>query len=229
MSTTHPFTLGRNHVEDARDAAFPLRTLMEIVPATVRKSPWTGGPLLNQGSIGQCVGATGREFLTSSPVLYRQAHPTMPECYLGAKQNDGGGDPAPDRGSTARGLMKYLQLQGLVDSYYWTQTAAEAAEYILTRGPICVGIPWDESMFSPDSAGQVHPDGNEAGGHEILAEWYYVSKKLFLVRNHWFNEDGTPWGNVKGHPGYFTISADDLESLVKRGGDLVAAAESSRR
>jgi hypothetical protein len=225
MSTTTPFGLGRNHTTDERDAAYPLRTLMEAIPAKKRTTPWRGGELLNQGPIGQCVGATGREWLTSTPVAYKNPHPTMEESYFGAKQNDGGGDPTPDRGSDARGLMLYYRSLGLVDSFYWTSTVDEAAEYILTRGPILLGIPWDESCFTPDAAGQVHPDGNQAGGHEILAEWFYAKTRLFLCRNHWFLPDGRPWGNVKAHPGYFTIGDDDLAGLIRRGGDMCAATE----
>jgi hypothetical protein len=227
MSTTHPFTLGRLHVEDPGDNNYPLRTLMEATPAKKRTRPWSGGPLLNQSNIGQCVGATGREFLTSSPVLYKKSSPTMPECYLGAKQNDGLGDPTPDRGSTARGLMKFFQSKGLVSSYYWTKTTAESAEYVATRGPVCLGIPWDNSMFDPDGAGVVHPDGNEAGGHEILIEWWYASRRQFLCRNHWVNRDGTPWGHVKGFPGYFLIGDDDLAGLIQRGGDMCAGTETN--
>ena len=39
-------------------------------------------------------------------------------------------------------------------------------------------------MFFPDTNGQIHPDGNEVGGHELLIEWFYKSTKLFLVRDH---------------------------------------------
>ncbi len=227
MSTNypHPFRLGRNHTVDEGDKNYPLHALMAATPARKRTRPWSGGPLLDQDGVGQCVGATGREWLTSTPVAYKSPHPTMEECYFGAKQNDGGGDPTPDRGSDSRGLMKFFQSLGLVDSYYWTQTVAEAAEYCETRGPILIGIPWDESMFIPDASGQVHPDGNMAGGHEILGEWHYATRGLWLCRNHWRNRDGSWWGNVKGHPGYFLISDADLAALVARGGDLCAATE----
>jgi hypothetical protein len=80
-------------------------------------------------------------------------------------------------------------------------------------------------MFQPDKEGVVHPDGNEAGGHEILIEWHFAARRQMLCRNHWVDRDGTPWGNVKGFPGYFLIADDDVDALVKRGGDMCAATE----
>jgi hypothetical protein len=224
MSIT-PYALGRTPGNYPLNANYPMRALMDVLPPRARRSPWAGGPLLDQGAVGQCVGATGREWLTSSPVLYKAPHPTMEESYFGAKQFDGFGDPTPDRGSNSNGLMKFYQSIGLVDSYYWTDNAEQAAEYVLTRGCVLLGTPWDNSMFYPDATGQVHPDGNEVGGHEITIEWFYKTKKLFLIRNHWRNQDGSWWGNVKSHPGYFTISLADLDGLVGRGADLCAAVE----
>lgn len=224
MSTTNTFTLGRLHSTDERDAAYPLAMAMAMLPATKRTRPWSGGPLTNQGNIGQCVGATGREFLTSSPVLYRKPSPSMEECYAGSQANDEWAG-TPHEGSSARGLMKFLTSLGLVSSYFWTNSAAETAEFVATRGPVCLGIPWDYSMFNPDAEGIVHPDGHEAGGHEILIEWWYPARHLFLCRNHWVNRDGTPWGTVPRFPGYFLISDGDVDALVQRGGDMCAALE----
>jgi len=220
-----PYALGQTPGVYPLNNMFPMRTLMEATRPRPRTTPWSGGPLMWQGDIGQCVGATGREWLTSTPVAYKATHPTMEESYFGAKQNDGFGDPVPDRGSNSNGLMKFYQALGLVDSYYWTDTAEEGAEYVLTRGCVLVGMPWDYPCFKPDPQGQIHPNGNEAGGHEVLWEWYYKKTKLCLLRNHWRNQDGSWWGNVKAHPGYCTIHIDDLAWCVQRGGDLCAAAQ----
>lgn len=225
MSTTQPFALGRVHSTDEGDKNYRLATLMGMIPAKKRTTPWRGGSLLNQGSISQCVGATGREFLTSSPVPYRKPSPSMEESYAGAQRFDEWAG-TPHDGSSARGLFKFYQSIGLVSSYYWTKDATETAAYVEAYGPIALGIPWDYSCFTPDSAGVIHPDGNEAGGHEVLLDWFFAKRRLFLCRNHWVNRDGTPWGNVKGHPGHFLISADDLSSLIQRGGDMCAATES---
>jgi hypothetical protein len=226
MSDTQGYMLGRLHAEDERDAAFPFALAMQMLPAKKRTRPWSGGPLLNQGAVGQCVGATGREFLTSSPVLYRKRSPSMEESYDGARSFDEWAG-TPHDGSSARGLMKFYQSLGLISSYFWETDVAGTAEFVASRGPVCLGIPWDRPCFVPDNEGIIHPDGDEVGGHEILIEWWYPAHRLFLFRNHWVNRDGTPWGNVKGFPGYGLISEDDTAALIKRGGDMCAALEAA--
>lgn len=220
MASSHPMAvrLGRRYRPDARDANFPLRTITQ--PTKARTRPWQLGPQLDQGQTPMCVGYSGRQWLTMTPVRYKEAQPDGPACYHGAQQYDG--DPLPHDGSDSHGLMKFFQEQGLVGAYHWAQGIDDALTFLTTTGPLLMGANWHESMFTPDAQGFVHPNGQIAGGHEFVVDWYYESQKVVLFDNSW----SASWNPVL--KGKFKMTLDDFAALFADQGDLCAAVESSK-
>jgi len=211
-----PYTLGRIAVADDRDKLFPLRSITNV-NATPRTVPWQLGPLLNQGQNPWCVAFTGREWMDAEPYpVANLAEPSPAQLYAGAQANDE--IAGPHDGSTDRGLMKYLTGLSLVGPFHWAQTIEEAAQYVLTTGTVMCGVPWHRSMFTPDSEGYLHPDGDVVGGHEFLGSWYIEQADDYVFRNSWGN-----WGNVPGQPGMFKMHAADFRALLASGGDVCAA------
>lgn len=216
------YPLGRVHAPDSRDANFPMSLHLDTVPGTWRTYRyWPGGPnifdqnvALNvSGGHGSCVGFTGADWLTCSPVRDKGiTSMTGVELYNACKAYDGyAGD-----GSNDRALMKVMQDRRRVGRYLWATSIDELRQWILTTGPVMVGSRWTESMFTPDSRGYVSPEGVPVGGHEYLVRGYSPSKG-YRCRNHW----GATWGQN----GEFWLTEGALNSLAFYGGDACAAVE----
>src|SRR4051812_34109470 len=148
MSATHPLQvrLGRRWEEDARDQNFPMAAAMAQVPVPNSKY-WRLGPQLDQGQTPRCVGYATRQALVSSPHRYAKPSPSADEIYAGAQKNDEWPGEGYD-GTSDRGSMKYLQSLGLIASYHWARDVEEMCQYLLTTGPVLVGIQWTQDMFN---------------------------------------------------------------------------------
>lgn len=211
--------LGRIYRPDERDANFPMRAITKPGSVPVRRS-WRLSTILDQSTSPMCVGYAGRQWLTMSPVRYREPQPDAPALYHGAQQNDEFPGENYD-GTSARGLMKYLQSLGLVSSYHWAQTVEEMVQFVLTSGPVLVGMTWRQDMFAPDRQGFVHPTGAVVGGHEIVCYGYSQQTRVLTLVNSW----GRAWNPA--FPGRFRMRRDEFEALMADQGDMVAAVEAN--
>jgi hypothetical protein len=182
---------------------------------------WTLGPISDQGQTGHCVGFTGLDWGNTEPVDDHWPNAMGDELYYACKVVDG--EPNAEDGSHSRSLCKVLRARGRIAAYAFTTDVAVIADYVRAHGPVGIGIPWDRPMFEPDADGYVWPDGDEAGGHEVLVTGHLphgrgaVSEESFRVTNHW----GADWGDG----GSCYITEEDLQSLLDRGGDAWAALE----
>lgn len=151
-----------------------------------------------------------------SPVRYKQAQPDAPTLYHGAQTLDDW--PGENyEGTSARGLMKFCQTLGLVQSYVWAQSVEELCQFVLTTGPALIGSNWRSDMFSPVN-GFVKPTGAVVGGHEYVLYGY----------NHktWTLSFANSWGTGFGLKGTFRMNRTDFETLMADQGDMVSAVES---
>lgn len=212
--TQPDFPLGRiRGPEDPRDARFPMS--LALGAAAIPSSRyWYPGPVaVNQGSLGACVGFTGANWLQNSPIRTKVTNQTGLDLYWACKQIDG--LPPGIEGTYARVLLKILQGQGHVGRYLWAQSPADIKQWVLTMGPVLVGTPWMEGMFSLDASGFVSVQGYELGGHEYLVRGFSRLRDAYRCRNSW----GSSWGigrgsSWSGNGGEFWIRREDLENLI---------------
>lgn len=252
MTDPAAFGLGRVRREDPRDRDFLMeRKIEEVAPvgAALHQIPH----LYNQGQTPRCVGyscagvMSGLRYaeLGSVEVDY-----DADSIYAWANAHDG--DLTPHDGSTVRaGLTalvsagsSVLYSQAPVDpvgsvqtltNYLWADTAAPGADvdrlitWLLTIGPVVVGIDWYNDMFTPGPDGFVHLTGGAAGGHAIMIRGVNANdpnNTYFVLRNSWgfwgvrVHDDWTV--DTKSAWGDALISKADLVSLLSNGGEAGA-------
>jgi len=207
--------LGRLPSSDARDKNFPMSAAFAAVPTPTRRY-WSLGEILDQGRTSMCVGFAARQLLASSPHRYRAAAPTPQEIYRNAQLLDEWSGENYD-GTSARGAMKYLAAQGIVSTYRWATTPDEIMQFVLTTGPVLLGINWHASMFFPTKAGFLVPDGNVVGGHEVLIYGVNRATGVWSLANSWGS-----WGPLRGR---FRLAGADFNALFADGGDACVASE----
>jgi C1A family cysteine protease len=213
--------MGRRHAPDPRDLAFPLRA---ITPAPTRTSMmWPlVTPVLDQDDTPMCVGYSWTQFLFSAPVTHKANSLGNPGVY--AKQVYDLAQTLDEwpgtnyEGTSVRAGAKALQQLGRIREYRWAHTAAEARNFILTRGTLIIGINWYDDMFVPDaSTGLLSVSGKSAGGHAILVDGYEAARDAFRLVNSW----GAGWGQH----GRAWLRSVDLDRLLSEDGECCSALE----
>lgn len=219
--------LGRRLSIDARDQQFLLRR--KLAPAgtvmpTIRT--WAiGTKSLNQGNTGSCVGHAWRNFLRSAPI---KIGPSAWDIYRGCVQIDqwadnddeatlSDGDPGLDTGTSVRAGAQVVTNAGLLKSYLWAFELQPVVEWVLTQGPIVLGVNWYSSMFRTDKEGiiKITSSATLEGGHAILCCGMDTRRALALLENSW----GDEWG--KNGTCYLPLM--DLERLIREQGEACAA------
>ncbi len=214
------FHLGFRQLPDERDMRFPLSAAMKAVATTPVSKVWKPGPVNDQSSKNTkngCVGYSTFKLLTSEPVVIPPPIPiTEEEIYLESRRNDEFSGEA-DEGTSVRAGMETLKRHGLISAYYNGRDWQESVEYMLTTGPLILGIPWYQQMFDPDANGVITIGGSIAGGHAIFcyaADW---DNKFITLRGSW----STDWGR----DGDCLLSFQDFDRLLKDGGVCVSCTE----
>lgn len=233
--------LGRHVEHDPRSLAYAAGVLPK---AAIQPVDWTRRiPVLDQGQLGSCTGNAGvgllgtdsaaRRGLTSVTITAAAAKASRGRFTAGEHVLDEafavalyslasvldsvpGQYPPEDTGSSGLGVGKALQALGLAVSYSHAFSVA-ALDSALQSGPVMIGIPWVESMFTPTPDGRilVDPGSGAAGGHEIELN-RYTSSGSYWVTNSW----GPCWG-IDGS-GYLTRA--DLTWLLAHDGDVTIPA-----
>ncbi len=190
---------------------------MKVSGETPVSKVWKTGPHVNQGQTNGCTGFSSYLFQTSEPVLTPEGGKLTPEAiYLEARRNDefpGEGDD----GSSVRAALDTLKRHDIIGSYFWGRDWQECVEFLLTTGPLNLGINWYRNMFEPDSNGIISISGPIEGGHAIFcyaADW---ENEFITLQNSW----GDGWG--KG--GDCLLSFEDFDRLLRDGGVCAAVTE----
>lgn len=214
-----PYRLGRHQVHDALvaelEAVVDLLEPIKDVEHVEYQEPF------DQGQVGDCTMNAAYGCLIAAPfgkpgVTYTQ--PTILDGYrmetrLDDSQIPGHYEP-DDTGSTGAWSMRVLVKLGLIRSWRHCRTL-HAALHLLNHGPISVGVPWYNSMFTPDAENTIHVDESSglAGGHQVCIVANDTKKLRVKIRNSW----GASWGDQ----GHAWISWVDLDQLLRAGGDVV--------
>lgn len=122
-------------------------------------------------------------------------------------------------GTSVLAGAKVIQSRGLIDSYWWAFSVDEVLRALSRVGPVVLGIPWLDSMYSTRPDGLLDCSGRVIGGHAILARGLRlksylkgVKEPVVRLRNSW----GPSWGTNRGD-GFIRVS--DLERLLKDNGE----------
>lgn len=211
--------LGRNlvpeHDERSRLPQFAARRASRLVSVLHEHR----GPVLDQGSLGACVGYAVTQVINTGPfvaapgrselldaraadALY--SHATTLDRYPGAW-------PGTDTGSSGLAGAKAAKKLGFV-AWYGHAFGGVQARQALVHAPIAIGIPWFEGMFEPTADGFVEPSGDVVGGHEIAVIGMDVDRKTVTILNSW----GPGWGD----DGTALMRWAVLDDLLAQGGDV---------
>ncbi len=80
-----------------------------------------------------------------------------------------------------------------------------------------LGTNWYDSMFEPDDAGFIEPEGRLAGGHAWVIDGVNTRSRFFRMKNSW----GRGWGNR----GFALISFEAVARLLAEDGEACIAQE----
>lgn len=172
-------------------------------------------PTLDQGQTPHCVGFTGADWMNALPVDDHVNAPMGHDLYYACKVKDG--EPGQENGSDIRSLMKVLKDRGRLNTYAAAAGIEEVTRFVCLQGPVCWGIGWTESMFTPDERGLVEPKGPDVGGHAFIEYGYDPETDEHLLLNSW----GPSWG-INGR---FRMRGVDLAERLANGGEAWAAVE----
>lgn len=232
--------LGRHIEHDPRSLAHAYGVLPR---SAIKPVDWTRRiPVLDQGQLGACTGNAGTGLLgTDSAARPGLTHVTISPAAAKASRGHfaagihaldeefavalyslatvldsiPGEYPPADTGSSGLGVAKALKALDLANGYRHGFSLA-ALDSALQAGPVMIGIPWLDSMYSPAADGRITVDraSKVAGGHEIELNRY--TGDAYWVTNSW----GPSWG-VAGS-GY--LAGPDLAWLLSQGGDVTIPA-----
>ncbi|MFE9844666.1 hypothetical protein [Streptomyces goshikiensis] len=235
---------GRYVEHDPRSLAYAHGVLpgSAIKPVT-----WTRRiPVLDQGQLGSCTGnagtgllgtdSAGRRGLTTVTITTAAAQASHGRFAAGEHALDeafavalyslatvldeiSGQYPPTDTGSSGLGAAKALQTLGLAARYTHAFSLA-ALDSALQTGPVMIGIPWLDSMFTPGPDGEIRVDRESpvAGGHEIELAGLDEAGRYWLTNS---------WGSAWGVAGSGYVTAGDLAWLLSQQGDVTIPAWAS--
>lgn len=227
----NPFSLGRHQLHDPRSRDWDAIALLDAdqvsdagtakprgisITHQCHAAPW------NQGKIGSCTANAALGVLMTDPLWHagwsfveRDAQQLYTEETKLDDSQIPGHWPPTDTGSTGLWSMQALKARGLISSYRHA-FGLNAAIATLENQPISIGVPWYQSMFTPDSGTAlltVDESSGLAGGHQVAVIGVDADQHEVLLRNSW----GPRWGNG----GYAKLSFDGLDQLLNQGGDVV--------
>lgn len=209
QTTTDPRLDRIEHFDD-RSQNFPVNALLRSTSAP-RSYTWKGGPVTDQGREGACVGHGWTGELTARPKPCKIDGPDAyaHALYKEAQQIDAYPGDAYS-GTDVLAGAKVLAVRGLIKEYRWAFGLQDVLLAIGYKGPVVLGIPWYESMYSAPN-GVLTVSGRKVGGHCILARGVNMKTRSVLLRNSW----GVDWGQG----GDAWIGFDALDGLLNDGGE----------
>lgn len=215
----NPYRLGRHQVPAALVAE--LEAVIDLLEPIRSVAHEEYAPCFDQGRVGDCTMNAAYGCMVTAPYGHPGVTVTQDTILSGYSLETGLDDsqipghyPPDDTGSTGAWSMTVLQHLGLIKSWHHTR-ALHTALVLLNKGPISIGIPWLEVMFTPDATGTIHVDrtATPVGGHQITVVANDTTNRRIRIRNSW----GTSWGE----DGHAWLSWDDFGWLLKQGGDVV--------
>lgn len=223
--------LGRNLCLDARSLAYRVENSAALMSVPLTNQHWQRViPILNQGSIGSCVGNAGTGALGTQPFHNAVGRTTLTapndslacETFAVKLYSDSTAvDPWPgtylptDTGSSGLAVCQVLKTRGVINGYNWAVTAHGFLQ-LLQWGPVIMGTPWYQAFFQPDKNGFI--DSNPhwstsgiAGGHEVEAVGVELDTTNLLNSVITF---ANSWGPGWSDAGYFRMRLNTYQQMT---------------
>jgi hypothetical protein len=207
----------RSH-HDERSRNFPVTALLAATPRR-RRLWYPPVERIDQGREGACVGFAWTIELLASPVRARlgyDANEFALNVYRAAQRIDEW--PGENySGTSVLAGAKIVQQLGLIESYHWAFGIDDVIDTLVSFGPVVLGIPWYESMYTTDANGLVTVSGRKVGGHAITVTGYTRRRFNGVIEDvvRWRNS----WGATYGKRGDGYIRVDDLAKLLADDGE----------
>lgn len=197
-----------------------------------RSYTWSCLTYNDQGREGACVGFAWSHELSARPKVIPTNNDYALKIYRRARQLDPW--PGEDYSGTSvlAGVKAVQEIKNqynkpLIQEYRWGFGIQDVLRIIGYQGPVVLGIDWYMNMYEPDAKNFIHPTGELAGGHAILANGVRIVKKNSLLPRTWDNLDldksfvrlHNSWGTGYGINGDAFITVRDLDTLLKNGGE----------
>jgi hypothetical protein len=222
---------GRRFAPDPDDHKYLMRRRLRAgAPLPSSKTHRIASRSLDQGRTGTCVGHGWTNFLRCAPIQTNKDSDKLRwEIYKAAvvidewTDNDTeaqlpNGDAGLQSGTSVRAGAEAVTAKGRLKSYLWAFELQPALEWVLTEGPVVLGVNW-YSSFNPDAEGicKITPTARVDGGHCFLWRGANTRRGLGLCENSW----GDEWGKN----GSFWLPLSDLERLIHEQGEACSAVE----
>lgn len=223
--------LGRRISLDENDKKFLVRRRLAAAAdvSLPRRKTWRiGGKSLDQGSTGTCVGHAWKNFLRCAPIR-TEIGPTPWDIYRKAISVDEWTDNDAEiidinnanlqSGTSVRAGAQTMIEFGRLKSYLWAFDLQSVIEWVLTQGPLVLGINWYSTFNNPDHEGiiKLSETSTILGGHAILCRGINLKTSLATLENS--------WGDTWGKSGACYIPLSTLERLIHEQGECCTAIE----
>lgn len=215
MFPVHPMMGRAFPSHDPANRAFPTRGFLHAAEAPIVDRTWRRGRAYSQGQKPWCVAYTAKGMLNTKPFsgfepYSRRARYSFADFYAGAQRNDDW--PGEDYdGTSAGGVLKYLQSVGIISEYRWCFGMTDVLQTLSHHGPVSIGAWWKDGMWEPDSQHLVKYEGAKVGGHQFEAIGVHPADEEVEFMNSW----DSSWGDR----GRFRMKYDQFEALLMDGAD----------
>lgn len=213
-----PGGLGRLLLPDQRD--WRLERFLGALEGLPDYKYWWSGDLWIDQDDGSCTGAGLAKLRSAGPVSAPAATIDYWDLYIRNQRNDPWPGEYPSyEGATVRAAMKTGVDLGWFSAYAFCWDLETALAFVMTKGPLQMGLDWFSSFDYPDREGIVRLDVNSRlrGGHSFV--WDGTSLKRGLARCP------NSWGRRWGKNGYFYVPLEDMEALIQMEGECAAPVE----
>lgn len=206
--------------DDPRNLLFSVAPVLETEAITWQSRYYSTAEVLDQGSEGACVGHGTVGALASSPVRskFRHLQQAAFGFYRLAQYVDEWAGEAYE-GTSVLGGMTVALKAGHISEYRWARTTQEVLDTVALLGPVVLGVEWRSTMMEPGPSGLLDCSGQVVGGHCVYISGVTRSRDFGAQGKHPVVRIRQSWGKTHGNNGNVWMKWDDLDSLLRAGGE----------
>jgi len=224
MSSNNERTFDWRPHFDERSKQYPIRTMLPRMQSKTF-TLWQNGEILDQGSEGACVGFGWTAEALAGPIqvnldrvngdMSKEPNQFANYIYKEAQKIDQW--PGEDyEGTSVLAGAKIMTRYNILHQYRWAFGTSDIIGALMATGPVVLGINWYSGMYRAPK-GKLSVSGEHVGGHCILAIGYNPSSEAFKGKETVILQNS--WGNSWGVNGIAEMTIEDLDRLVKEGGE----------